>query len=105
MKAASIAALITALLVATGGAQNAEKGSAIFKANCRMCHDPASNTDGIGPGLKGLFKNEKLPASKRPATKENVRKQILGGGNGMPPFADRLSAAEVDDLIAYLETL
>ena len=102
MKAATIAALFAALLVPSGDAEN---GAALFKSNCRMCHAPASTDAGIGPGLKGLFKTEKLPASKRPATEANVRKQILEGGNGMPPFEGRLSAAEVDDLIAYLKTL
>jgi mono/diheme cytochrome c family protein len=58
----------------------------------------------VGPGLKGVLEKDKLPASGKPATEENVRTQIREGGNGMPPYPN-LSEEEVSNIIAYLETL
>ena len=58
----------------------------------------------MGPGLKGLFKKDKLVNDKK-ATEPNIRAKIDEGGNGMPPYKDLLSDQEKDDLIAYLKTL
>lgn len=58
----------------------------------------------MGPGLKGLFKKEKMMNGKKP-TEENVRAIINAGGNGMPGYEDLLTAEERDHLIAYLKTL
>lgn len=113
MKRASVVAtallfLAAPVLLPSAGAVGGvgvESGKSIFQANCAMCHEATSTAQGIGPGLKGLFKRKKMPSSDRPVTEQNVRKQILEGGGGMPPFASRLSAAEVDALIAYLKTI
>ena len=58
----------------------------------------------MGPGLKGLFKKDKLANGKKP-TEAAIRAQVDEGGNGMPPYKDLLSDQEKDDLIAYLKTL
>jgi cytochrome c len=58
----------------------------------------------MGPGLKGLFKKEKMMNGKKP-TEENVRAIIDNGGNGMPGYEDLLTGEERDHLIAYLKTL
>ena len=31
-----------------------------------------------------------------------IRKQIMGGGHGMPPFGEVLTKNEVNDLVAFL---
>ena len=58
----------------------------------------------MGPGLKGLFKKDKLNNGKKP-TEANIRAQIDDGGNGMPPYKDMLGDDDKDNLIAYLKTL
>jgi cytochrome c len=58
----------------------------------------------MGPGLKGLFKREKLVNGK-PVNEANVRALINAGGNGMPSFMDLLSDEEREDVIAFLKTL
>jgi mono/diheme cytochrome c family protein len=85
------------------GGGDAAKGKTVFE-QCAVCHDAESNDAKIGPGLKGLFKNSKLPSGKAP-TDANVMTQINDGGNGMPAYKDILSAAEKADLLAYLKTL
>jgi len=84
-------------------AGNAAKGKAVFE-QCSVCHNADSTEKKMGPGLKGLFKKDKMSNDKKP-TEANVRAKIDEGGNGMPSYKDQLSDTEKDDLIAYLKTL
>jgi cytochrome c2 len=85
------------------GKGDAEKGKAVFE-QCGVCHNADSTEKKMGPGLKGLFKKDKMSNDKKP-TEANVRAKIDEGGNGMPPYKDMLSDTEKDDLVAYLKTL
>jgi cytochrome c len=98
---AAAAAASTAGFAAGKG--DPEKGKAVFE-QCAVCHNPDSEEKKMGPGLKGLFKHEKMANNKKP-TEANVRQRIDEGGNAMPAYKDLLSDAEKDDLIAYLKTL
>jgi mono/diheme cytochrome c family protein len=80
------------------------RGRALFAARCATCHDPASERTIVGPGLKSLLRNPRLPASGHPATPESIRFQLRQPMKGMPSFA-YLSEDEMHDLIAYLNTL
>jgi cytochrome c len=81
----------------------AEKGKAVFD-NCGICHNADSTEAKVGPGLKGLFKKEKLVNGK-PVTDENVKALIIEGTGAMPGFGDSISKEDQDNLIAYLKTL
>jgi mono/diheme cytochrome c family protein len=63
----------------------------------------------VGPGLKGLFKwpPHKLSDGTEHTehTVEIIRNQITQGGGAMAPMGDMLSAEDLDNLIAYLQTL
>jgi len=98
---AALAAGSTALIAAQKG--DAAKGKAVFE-QCGVCHNADSTEKKMGPGLKGLFKKDKMSNDKKP-TEANIRTKIDEGGNGMPPYKDLLSDQEKDDLIAYLKTL
>ena len=84
-------------------AGDAEKGKEIF-TQCGVCHNADSDEKKMGPGLKGLFKKDKLTNGKKP-TEANIRARVDEGGNGMPAYKDMLSDQEKDDLVAYLKTL
>ncbi len=58
----------------------------------------------IGPGLKGVLKKERLPATGRDANEENIALQILEGGGGMPSYS-YLSEEEISNIIAYLDSI
>ncbi len=90
-------------LYAQGKKGDAAKGKTVYE-QCSVCHDAESTDAKIGPGLKGLFKNSKLPSGKA-TTDANVMTQINDGGNGMPAYKDILSDVEKADLLAYLKTL
>jgi len=104
--AAGCAAMLasTPLLLAQKG--DAAKGKGVFEDNCAVCHavDSTEKKAPIGPGLKGLFKKDKLNNGKKP-TDATIRALINAGGNGMPSFSDTLSDAERDNVVAYLKTL
>jgi mono/diheme cytochrome c family protein len=124
----SVGKMLAIVLITTGAAaivwssssaakekKTAAKGSAgegekIFHENCNLCHFPDKTDKKIGPGLKGLFANKQLPESHKPVTEANVREQIAEGSPHakpmpMPSFKDKLSPAQMDDLMAYLKTL
>ncbi len=109
MQKMQMVAIFAALAAGTGMAARAAdkgdpaKGKEVFE-QCGVCHNPDSDEKKMGPGLKGLFKKDKLTNGKKP-TEGNVRTKIDEGGNGMPAYKDMLSDQEKDDLIAYLKTL
>ncbi len=99
-----ICATLAAGPVAAWGAKgDAAKGKEVFQ-QCAVCHNADSDEKKMGPGLKGLFKKDKLTNGKKP-TEANIRAKIDEGGNGMPAYKDMLSDQEKDDLLAYLKSL
>src|SRR5262249_11305173 len=93
------------IVVVSAFAADAAKGKETFEANCAVCHNADSTERKMGPGLKGLFKREKLVNGK--ATNEANVLGIINEGSGglMPPMGDALTKAEKEDVIAYLKTL
>lgn len=79
-------------------------GKNLFDAKCSFCHDAYSTDTIVGPGLKGVLKNPNLPVSGRPATPENIRKQLRQPFNMMPSF-DYLSDEDIQNIIQFLNTL
>ena len=83
----------------------AREGATVFnERGCADCHYADRTEAKIGPGLKGLFKRDKLPTSGRAVTEDNVRKQLKTPFRGMPSFAD-LPEDKVKALLAFLTTL
>src|SRR6476620_2732624 len=87
----------------SAGKGDAAKGKVVFE-QCAVCHNADSDEKKMGPGLKGLYKKDKMTNGKKP-TDATVRAKVDEGGNGMPAYKDMLSDQEKDDLIAYLKTL
>ena len=79
-------------------------GKQLFNRKCVICHDIESSEMRTGPGLVGILKKSKLPVSKKPATPENIKRQLLDPYERMPSFT-YLSEDDIQDLIAFLNTL
>jgi cytochrome c len=109
MKKLAVSLGVGGLLVAGGmlaqdkKAGDAAKGKDVFD-QCSVCHNSDSEERKVGPGLKGLFKHDKLANGKK-VTEATVREMINMGGNGMPSYSDLLSDQEKTDVVAYLKTL
>jgi len=95
---------VSSRVMLSAGKGDAAKGKAGFAGTCAVCHNADSTDKKMGPGLKGLYKKEKMANGKKP-TDATVKARIDEGGNGMPSYKDMLSDTEKDDLIAYLKTL
>jgi len=86
-----------------GGKGDAAKGKETFE-QCAICHNVDTDEKKMGPSLKGLFKRKTLQSGK-PVSDATVLDQINNGGNGMPAYADMLSADDKANVLAYLHTL
>ncbi len=91
-------------VVMAAGKGDVAKGKAEFEATCAVCHNPDSDEKKMGPGLKGLYKKDKMANGKK-ATDATVKARIDEGGSGMPGYKDMLSDSQKDYLVAYLKTL
>ena len=84
--------------------ESIEQGKALYREKCIFCHDPHSRKKKMGPGHENILGRDTLPVSGRPATPENIVSQLRDPYQNMPPFPD-LSRKQVEDLLAYLNTL
>ncbi len=82
---------------------DAAKGKEVYE-QCGVCHSATTDEKKMGPSLKGIYKRAALKNGKK-VTDASLTESINKGGNGMPPFADILTAAEKTNLLAYLRTL
>jgi len=79
-------------------------GGNLFEQNCSFCHLTDSTDTRVGPGLKGLFKTEKMPVSGWPMSVEHLKRQLQTPYEQMPPFP-QLSSEEIESLTDYLKSL
>jgi mono/diheme cytochrome c family protein len=80
-------------------------GRKIYDSFCDRCHEAYSTRGKKGPALKGVFKHPYLSLSGLPANDERVTDIIRIGRNEMPGYGQRLSPAEMQELMDYLHTL
>jgi hypothetical protein len=58
----------------------------------------------VGPGLKGLFAQDKFPISGKPVSDDGFRQLLKTPYSKMPPFG-HLADEQVNALLDYLKTL
>jgi cytochrome c6 len=80
-----------------------QAGEATFKAKCAMCH----GADGLGNTPVG--KNMKVRSFKSPedikATDAELFKQTKDGVGKMQGYANKLTDAQIQDVVTYIRTL
>ena len=69
---------------------------AIQNKQCRNCHSLAGEGGRRGPALDGVATR---------LTRDQLARQVLQGGGNMPAYGKNLSPAEVNALVAFMETL
>ena len=83
------------------------EGRDLYRENCAVCHDIANDKahpPKFGPSLYHLFKNEKLPLSHGKPSRQYVTVRVKFGGALMPAFRNKLTDAQIDTLIDYIES-
>lgn len=106
--------LFTGILTAAGAGElpwerspHAPPGQILFREYCTVCHDIDKDqkaTRKLGPSLHHLFKNPRLPLSKSKPTRAYVTVRIQYGGPIMPAFQKKMTAAQINNLLDYLES-
>ncbi len=91
-------------IIVNTDADSIGRGKDLFETKCSFCHDAFSTEGKVGPGLEGVLKKPVLPVSKKPAVLENIIKQLRQPFDRMPSF-DYLQDSEVEDILAFLNTL
>jgi len=89
---------------------SADTGRDLFQLYCSRCHYPDRTEVKRGPGLRGVLTRPALPSSGKPASEDNIKKQLLTGsspevkGDRMPPFG-HLPAGDIQSLLLFLKNL
>ena len=100
-----ISFLVLALLIAAPSAfaGGGSDGAALYKSKCAMCHGP----DGAGQTTMG--KTMKLrdlrSADVQKQTDAELAKWIADGKGKMPAYKSKMSAEEINALVAFIRTL
>lgn len=91
------ATLVTAIAVTSvcANAQDVEKGKQLYAKNCLHCH----GRNMVTPGTVA-YDLRQFPESDKPRFETSVTK----GKKNMPPWGDKLSSEQIDDLWAYVLT-
>jgi mono/diheme cytochrome c family protein len=93
------ASVLLFVVVQTGfaaDAQRRERGSTVFQTHgCLRCHSVTGAGGDRAPDL-GSVGLRRSPGQ--------IRRQIVHGGHGMPPFGKVLSGRDIDDLVEFLSS-
>jgi mono/diheme cytochrome c family protein len=84
----------------TANAATVHAGQEIFAQKCLLCHSINKGQVTFGPSL---YAEMKKPQGKKSSAE--VRSVIKNGKGKMPSFQEKLSAEDVDKLLAYIRTL
>jgi mono/diheme cytochrome c family protein len=89
----------------TANASSADHAkSLIANNNCLLCHRVGDAGGEIGPNLNGVG-SRRTPDQIRAAIVTPPAKTAAGTPNPMPPYGNKLSQADLDNLVHYLSTL
>ncbi|MBA4371528.1 MAG: hypothetical protein C0402_01560 [Thermodesulfovibrio sp.] len=79
-------------------------GRTLFMQKCSNCHYIDRPDFFVGPSLRGILKNPLLPVSRKPATPENIVRQMRHPFTSMPSFVF-FSDEDLTNVLAFLNSL
>jgi len=95
---------IFAILMAAGTAGLAQSdGEATYKAQCQMCHGATGQGD--TPAGKALQAKSLTDPEVVKETDAAIIEHIKSGSTKMPAFKEKLTDAQLEELVAYIRTL
>lgn len=97
------AILLLTALVSTPPVRAADDAASLYKAKCASCHAP----DGSGSSPTG--KTLKVPDLRSDEVQKKTDAQLIeitaAGKGKMPAYKDKLTNAQIKDLVAYTRNL
>jgi mono/diheme cytochrome c family protein len=91
----------------TGKSADVARGQVVYETRCAPCHGVGGGGDGpAAAAIEPKPRNFRDPGFWKGRTREQLRLVIEQGKPGtlMAPFEGALSPAEIDDVIAYLQS-
>lgn len=80
-------------------------GQALYRENCVVCHEvDRAESKKLGPSFYQLYKREKMPLSNMKPNRQYIAVRVKFGGKIMPAFQKKLTDAQINSLIDYLES-
>lgn len=80
-------------------------GRAIYRENCVVCHDvEMDKSQKLGPSFYHLFQRDKMPRSSAKPERTLIAGKVRVGGPLMPPFNKKLTSAEIEALLDYMQS-
>lgn len=104
MKKLFVAAALTFTFAA--GTASAEEAAELWKAKCKSCHGATGKAD-TREGRKQKIDDISTAEWQAKHSDDEIRKVITEGKKDtkMKAYKDKLSAQEIDSLVAYIRTL
>jgi cytochrome c6 len=103
MQARKIALVLVLVFSLAGMASTDSNGKSLFTSKCALCHGAdASGNTAIGKNLK--IKNLHSPEVQG-MSDADLKTVITNGKNKMPAFKGKLTAAQIDQAVAYIREL
>lgn len=102
-----LAACVWLAFATAARAGDPTKGKSIYDGRCAFCHGASGKGDGVaGAALKPPATNFATPDFWQNTKLETIKSFIENGkpGTAMMAFKASLSAEQIDDLLAYLQT-
>ncbi len=82
-------------------------GQDLYRENCVVCHDidkPQKESKKLGPSFFELFKGTRMPLANQPPSRAYVLTRVRFGGALMPAFQKKMTPAEMEILLDYMES-
>ena len=76
--------------------------AALYKSKCQSCHGPDGKATTIG---KKLGARDFQDPDVAKLSEEDLAKITIDGKNKMPAYKDKLSAAEISEVVKYLKSV
>ena len=109
MRISLLALIMMAFAMPTSAMADATEGEKIFKARCKVCHNPMTHQRKIGPGLQEVFGRE-AESGIGMLTEERLHQWLenpkaLKPKTRMPKYGPMQDPIKRQAVIEYLKTL
>lgn len=96
-------ALVAAVLLFLPAHAGAQSAQSLFNAKCAVCHGPDGSGSAVGKRM-GVV-NLRSEEVQKQTDAELIHEISNGVGKTMPSYKDKLSEAQIKELVGYLRTL